>query len=44
MIDYTRDTPLVHEVFRDVDLREYLADPTQIHRTLCEAIGEPFYG
>ncbi len=43
-IDYTRDTPLVHETFEGVSLEDYFADPTYIHRHLCEQIGAKFYG
>lgn len=39
-INYTRDTPLAWDTFKDVDLRDYLADPTEIHAFLREQIGE----
>ena len=43
-IDYTRDTPLVWEALQDLELCDYIADPSEIHAHLLEEIGEPFYG
>lgn len=40
MIDYAKSTPLVWEALDGVDLKEYLADPDEIHAYLLEQIGK----